>query len=319
MYHSILVPLDGSPFAEEALPLAISIANRAGASLEVMQVHEAYSLRDAFYSWSPYYPALDEILKEKGLAYLDSITTRLKKTALVPATSALMIGAVGESIIECARGKDADLIVMTTHGRSPLSRFWLGSVADELVRHAPIPILLVRTREFWQDPGPTLKQILVPLDGSVLAERVLEPTLALGTLMGAKYTFVRAVETGLRPSDRPHLGKLKAAGQSEIEKRKAEAQTYLDGVAGRLRAKALCIQTRIVVGEMAANAVLDVARQNIDLIAIATHGRGGFKRLFLGSVADKIVRGAFTPVLVYRPTASESLRKPCNRQAEACS
>lgn len=91
----------------------------------------------------------------------------------------------------------------------------------------------------------------------------------------------------------------------EVEQRKGEAQTYLDNVAERLRTKGMRIETRVVVGESAAAAVLDAANdQNIDLIAVATHGHGGLKRLLLGSVADKIVRGALTPVLVYRPTAT---------------
>ena len=99
--------------------------------------------------------------------------------------------------------------------------------------------------------------------------------------------------------------KLSAIEQARLEKRRAEAQAYLDGVAERLRAKALRIQTNVVVGESAATAVLDVVRSHkIDLVAMATHGRSGFKRLFLGSVADKIVRGTLTPVLVYRPVTN---------------
>ncbi len=88
-------------------------------------------------------------------------------------------------------------------------------------------------------------------------------------------------------------------------KRRAEAQAYLDGVAERLRAKALRIQTHVAVGASTAAAVLDVARdEKMELIAIAIHGRGAFKRLLLGSVADKVVRGTFTPVLVYRPATN---------------
>ena len=100
----------------------------------------------------------------------------------------------------------------------------------------------------------------------------------------------------------PVVPELQAAEQPRLEKRKAEAQAYLDGAAERLRAEGFRIQTHVVVAESAAVAVLDMARnENIDVIAIATHGRGGFRRWLLGSVADKIVRGTSSPVLVYRP------------------
>jgi nucleotide-binding universal stress UspA family protein len=307
MYRSILVPLDGSKFAEQALPLALSIANRSGARLEVVQVHVLYALQQPECSWLPFDPTEDAIFKDQEQAYLDAIVKRLQKTASVPVSAALANGVIVEGILERARTKAADLIVMTTHGRGPLSRFWLGSVAVEVALNAPAPILVVRPKEDSPDPGPapTLRRILVPLDGSKLAEQVLEPTIALGSLMDAEYTLVRAVEPSLLPDGFPVVAELSAIEQPRLEKLRAEAQAYLAGVAERLRAKGLRMQTHVVVGACMAAAVLDVARdKKMDLIAIAIHGRGGFKRLLFGSVADKIVRGTFTPVLVYRPVAN---------------
>jgi nucleotide-binding universal stress UspA family protein len=306
MYHSILVPLDGSKFAEQALPLAVSIANRAGASLEVVQVHMLYAFQEPECSWLPFDPAEDAVFKKHEQAYLDAVVGRLQKTASVPVTSALTRGLIVDGILERAHTKAADLIVMTTHGRGTASRFWLGSVALDVVLNAPAPILLVHPQEAAAAPRPepTLRRILVPLDGSKLAERVLEPTVALGSLMDAEYTFIRAVQASLLPDGFPVAVELSAIEQPLLEQQRTEAQAYLDGVAERLRANALRIETRVVVGESAAAAVLDVARdKKMELIAIATHGRSGLQRLLLGSVADKIVRGTFTPVLVYRPMA----------------
>ena len=162
MYHSILVPLDGSQFAEQALPPALSIANRAGATLEVVQVHVLYAFQEPACSWSPFDPTEDALFKEHEQAYLDAVVRRLEKTASVPVTSALMGGLIVDGILERARTKPADLIVMTTHGRGRISRFWLGSVAVELVRHGPTPILLVRPQENSTDrpPEPTFRRIL---------------------------------------------------------------------------------------------------------------------------------------------------------------
>jgi nucleotide-binding universal stress UspA family protein len=308
MYQSILVPLDGSQFAEQALPLALSIANRAGASLEVVRVHVLYALQEPACSWLPFDPREDAIFKEHERAYLDAVVRRLQRTASVPVTSALADGSTVDGILERARTKAADLIVMTTHGRGPMSRLWLGSVAVELVRHGPAPILLVRPQEdsTAPPPEPTPRRILIPLDGSELAERVLEPATALGSLVDAEYVLIRAVESSSLPVGCPFVAELTAAEQLRLEKRKAEAEAYLDRVAEGLHAKAFRAQTHVVVGESAAAAVLDVVRsQNIDLVAIATHGRSGFKRLILGSVADKIVRGTLTPALVYRPTTAD--------------
>jgi nucleotide-binding universal stress UspA family protein len=118
--------------------------------------------------------------------------------------------------------------------------------------------------------------------------------------------LIRAVESSSLPIGFPVAAELSVAEQPRLEKQKAEAQAYLDRVAARLRAKAFRIQTHVVVSESIATAVLDaVRRQNIDLIATATRGRSGLKRILLGSVADKIVRGTLTPVLVYRPITNE--------------
>ncbi|MGO8751180.1 MAG: universal stress protein [Thermoguttaceae bacterium] len=310
MYHSILVPLDGSQFAEQALPPALSIANRAGATLEVVQVHVLYAFQEPACSWSPFDPTEDALFKEHEQAYLDAVVRRLEKTASVPVTSALMGGLIVDGILERARTKPADLIVMTTHGRGRISRFWLGSVAVELVRHGPTPILLVRPQENSTDrpPEPTFRRILIPLDGSELAEQVLEPAIALGSLGDAEYTLIRAVERSLIPDGFRMAAERNAIEQPRLEKQRAEAQAYLDELAERLRAKALHIRTQVVVGESTAAAVLDVIRrQNIDLVAISTRGRSGFKRLLLGSVADKIVRGTVTPVLVHRPVTNPEI------------
>ncbi len=147
MFHSILVPLDGSKFAEQALPLALSIANRAGASVEVVLVHVLYALQQPECSWLPFDPTEDAIFKAHEQAYLDAVVKRLQKNASVPVAGALACGVIVDGILERARSKAADLIVMTTHGRGSLSRFWLGSVALEVVLEATAPVLLVHPHE----------------------------------------------------------------------------------------------------------------------------------------------------------------------------
>jgi nucleotide-binding universal stress UspA family protein len=193
---------------------------------------------------------------------------------------------------------------MTTHGRGPFSRFWLGSVADGLIRRAPAPLIVVRPPDENrnQSPGPNWqpRHILVALDGSTFAETVLPRTVELAKLLNADLTFVRVVEpnpvlmpSGLEPQ--PII-----LDSALLEELKTQARTYLEGIADRLRKDGLKVTCRILVADRVAPTILEEARE-FDLIAVATHGRHGITRMLLGSVTDKIVRGASGPVLVIPP------------------
>ncbi len=311
MLRSILVPLDGSPFGEQALPLALSIARRAGAVLQLVHVHrpvvEAYT-EDLSLKHS-----LDLSIKKNESAYLDLLADRLEAVDAVPVTQVLLQGDVAASLRTMANGTGVDLIVMTTHGRGGLDRLWLGSVADELVREVPAPLLLVRPKKGEADfeADPVLKHILLPLDGSALAEQMLKPAVALGSVMDADYTLLRAIQLpalmgyhweghGVGEPAQSVLGEMDRQGN----RLRQEARDYLDRVAGDLRARSLSVQTRVVVERQPAAAILDEsAGSAFDLIALETHGRRGLSRLVLGSVADKVIRGAALPVLVHRPVS----------------
>jgi nucleotide-binding universal stress UspA family protein len=124
MLRSILVPLDGSEFAENAIPPALNIATRARAHLELLRVHELYALHDSHTCWSPYEPAEDAQYRAEEQACLDRTVERLQTTTSVPVISALVNGVIEDAILNQARTRLPDLIVMATHGRSPLSRLW---------------------------------------------------------------------------------------------------------------------------------------------------------------------------------------------------
>jgi nucleotide-binding universal stress UspA family protein len=206
---------------------------------------------------------------------------------------------------------------MATRGRGPLGRFWLGSVADRLVRQASIPIVLVQPKDVAPDLviEPMIRRVLIPLDGSELAEQILEPALALGQAIPAEYTLLRVVKQMTPASYDPANKRVSGLRESHMKQLQeldrqhwTEAQEYLERAAERLRARSLTVQTRVVAHEQPAAAILDDAQQHpVDLIALATHGRGGLKRLLLGSVADKVLRGATIPVLVYRPVDKSAL------------
>jgi nucleotide-binding universal stress UspA family protein len=310
MYRSVLVPLDGSGFGEQALPLALTIACRAGATLELVHVH---SPLPAVYADSPvvFDDSLDLHLKRHQQDYLDGIVKRLASVSSVPVRSVLLEGEIGATLRATAESTGVDLVVMTTHGRGPLGRFWLGSVADILVRELSMPLLFVRPGEAAADFAKevVLQHVLLPLDGTVLAEQMLEPAVALGSLMDADYTLLRVIKpillvdySPVGVAVAPEVYSLSLSVEKVQQQLHQEATDYLERVAERLRARSLRVQTRVAVEQQPAVAILHQAvAPAIDVVALETHGRRGLARLLLGSVADKVLRGASVPVLVHRP------------------
>jgi nucleotide-binding universal stress UspA family protein len=303
--NAILVPLDGSQFAEHALPRALMIAQQNNATIHLVHVHvpntQAYAL-----DISPIFDdALDRPSRENERAYLAGLAQRITARWNIPVTQMLLEGAPVATLYDYARKIAADLVVMTTHGHNTLARLWLGSVADALVRHAPTPVLLVRPYEeatdFLQlDREQPFKHVLIPLDGSRLAETVIAHAVALAGSMDIEYTLLQAIEPVL-------ITYLPIASGAEVDDQafalwQAEARDYLERMAKRV-STTRPVQTQVVVANPA-SAILSYARQHgIDLIAMATHGRSGISRMLLGSVADKVVRGTHISVLLHRPSA----------------
>lgn len=317
MFRLIQVPLDGSSFAEHALPLAVGLAQRDGAGIQVVRVHvpsvEIYLTRHEYLSRrGSLFDNLDRELLKHAREHVDAVATSLAEDTGVRATPVLLKGPVPEMIAQHASSSEADLLIMTTQGRGPLARFWFGSVANSLVRLSPIPILFVRPQEKTPDVAqpPTIRHVLIPLDGSNLAEQALDPALSLGDAEQVEFTLLRVVpavipavndpvrgreNTGLRTSWHEQLHDL----MRELE---AEAQDYLERLAERWRANSLKVHTQVIAHEQPASAILDTALSlGADAIAMTTRGQGGLKRLLLGSVADKVIRGATRPVLICPP------------------
>jgi nucleotide-binding universal stress UspA family protein len=308
MLRSILVPLDGSPLGEHALPLALALARRASSRLQLAHVHQ--TIPPVTVAGLVVFDQQEARFRQEELAYLNGVVQRLTAVAPVTAEGVLLDGEVARAIQDRAVQTGTDLVVMSTHGRGALSRFWLGSVADELVRRLSLPLLLVRPQE-----GPIdltaecrIRHILLPLDGTPLAEQVLETARMLGGLCGARFTLLRVVQPALRPGFLGEGSTPEGLHDSPLQdlrlhqrKSEEEAQAYLDGVALPMRQQGVSVETRVRIEEQPALGILGEAEASkADLIALETHGRRGLSRLILGSVADKVVRGTTLPVLLHR-------------------
>jgi nucleotide-binding universal stress UspA family protein len=313
MFRTILTPLDGSTFGEWALPMALGIARRSVASLRLLHVvpppATLYSENALFIEDSDLESYVREHQRSASLYYLGAVAKRLKGLPSPGAAQVVVEGEVRDAIRAQADLGRADLVVMTTHGRGAFGRLWLGSVADELARTLSMPVLLVRPKEGVPDleHPADLKRILVALDGSPLAEQVLAPAVEIGRLAGAEIVLLRVVRPPLLPEYALEGGFSPiTAGLEKLEaeqKKQCEAaETYLEATAAPLRAGSLPVRTRVVVEDQPAVAILQEAQKgDADLIALATHGRRGLSRFFLGSIADKVVRGGRLPVLLVRP------------------
>lgn len=310
MYTSIVVPLDGSEFGKRALPVACALARRSDAALHLVHVHE----RVVFSGNAPMYDTrLDNETRQRMRADLTEVAAQLARETSVSADATFLDGSIVPMMQRYLEDHRPDLVVMTTHGRGGLSRAWLGSVADGLVRHAAVPVLIVRAEAEWptEPVEPLFRRILVPLDGSAMAEDVLDHVVLLGTPDATVYTLLTVVVPlqFIAPPGYPYPEYAALADGPEIQSRRAMALTHLEASAEALRESGMIVETRVAVHYQPAQGILDAAEEwHADLIAVSTHGRGGVKRVLLGSVADKVMRGASVPVLVHRPdrTSSES-------------
>ena len=224
--------------------------------------------------------------------------------------TALLEGDVAESIRKRTAEVGADLVVMSTHGYGPFTRFWLGSTADELVRGplaAPLVVVRPQEGELVLNAPPPLARVLLPLDGSKLAEQMVEPAARMAQTAGARLMLLRVIKP-LLPTAVPVEGQtfghmvegLLTQTEQLQEKIRTEAQDYLTGIAEPLRGRGSRVDVFVEADEVPTAAILRHTHPD-DVVALATHGYRGLSRLFLGSVADKVVRAAHVPVMVWRP------------------
>jgi nucleotide-binding universal stress UspA family protein len=305
MFRNILVPFDGSALAERSLPWALAISEKSGATIQLVQAHAPVTEHSDGASL-PTVRQIDAKLREHERTQLEELASKMRAASTAKVTVSFVEGPVTDCLQEISAEKRIDLVVMTTHGRGPLSRFWLGSVADALVRRLSVPMLLIHAQEGATDLAAraTIRRILIGLDGSSTAEHILAPALDLADLTKAEVTLLRVIEPFLVVPDYPFLGSGTAAYDPNIiSELQSQARAYLEEVAARLCKGDRRIDTRVILYQPVAQAILDEAR-DFSLIAVATHGRAGLARFLLGSVADKVVRGASIPVLVQRPITS---------------
>jgi nucleotide-binding universal stress UspA family protein len=302
---AIVVPLDGSALAEQVLPSVRMLAPIFDAKVKLLQVvleMDQYYLAMDFELSGPLAaqrgqrPTSWDLLRQSAESYLERQAAQLR-AAGVETSYEVQLGAPAEVIVEVAEREQAALIAMATHGYSGIKRWALGSVTDKVVHAAKAPVSVVRGLEHPPAGERSLKRILVPLDGSALARQALPLAVKLAASTHAELILLTVHAPRLGDSldgisPYPHSDELLAA-----------LRDRLLGELGDLD-KELPEQvwvTPVAAEGFPAEAIIDeAARRRADLIVMATHGYSGVKRWALGSVADKVLHAATTPLLLVR-------------------
>jgi nucleotide-binding universal stress UspA family protein len=285
MYSKILVPLDGSPLAEQILPYVRLLAVADNIPVELLWVN------DVEIAQSP---------PRSGKEYLRQATTKYLP-AVKRIDSIEADGKPAQEIVRRAAAEPSSLIAMATHGMSGMRRWLIGSVASKVAQLANNPLLLVRPTEN-ADPAAAidLNTTFVPLDGSGLAEKALPHAVALAKRLKLAVQLLRVYTL---PGDAYIVADgVIAQGAAQFrEVMHKEAESYLEGKVESLRAEGLDHVIGTAIEGDAASEIIDLAAKTANsLIVMSTHGRSGIGRWLLGSVADKAIQHSRAPVLLIR-------------------
>ncbi|MDW8325609.1 MAG: universal stress protein [Anaerolineales bacterium] len=301
MFKRILVPLDGSALSERALAPALKIGELEGSRVTLVrapvvdlmlvptvELYGNYSLRGMEHAV--------ERARREAHEYLSA----MQKAHARPNLELETVVAEGDpagAILSTATARKSDLIVMSTHGYSGVTRWIMGSVTERVLSGAPCPVLVIRSENMP-------KRMLIPLDGSDLSEKALEPALEVATAFDAQVTLLQCVKR--IPSW--HMEELESVehglGLRASDEMMEQARAYLQGVAEKYSTANRPIQV-VVRYEPAATAILEYAEANsIDMVAMATHGRTGMQKWLYGSVTEKVLRNSHGfAMLVVRPAS----------------
>jgi nucleotide-binding universal stress UspA family protein len=292
----LLVPVDGSPLGEHAIPLALHVAGLSGAQIDLVYVH--LTLDPPFHgSRKRLYDAYDAMLKRPKEEYLSELGARISRITSVPVNERVVDGRNVLGVLR-EHAEAADLAVISTRARRSLGRLTLGSVAARLVQETTTPLLLVRGSNNHVDLAApqSLRHALASLDGTPGSEAILKPLAALGRLDVDEMTLLRVLPI---PRYSSVLRTCFAVTEHAAEQHDA-AMLDLLRLADGMRRRVSHINAEAVFSDNspAQEILLQAGARQVDLIAVATHRRTGVRRLLGGGVADALVRKAKAPVLV---------------------
>jgi nucleotide-binding universal stress UspA family protein len=302
LYEKILVPFDGSELAQIALPYAEKLAKTLGSQLILIYITESDA--DRYHHMHQFYlQQMAEAIKRDAESFQDK-----QGVGTIRVDSVMAVGDPAEEIVEYAGKQDIGLIIMSTHGRSGIKRWAMGSVADKVLRAAKQPIALIRAKGARPDilgERTILSKILVALDGSKEGEAVIPYIEELASKLPAEVVLLQVIAPNyhIYAAGGPEYG---VYAEQQIESMKKFARDYLEEIITGLKQREVTAKAEIMLGT-AAETIINFADQtNASLVAMTTHGRSGVSRWAIGSVAERVLRAGNTPVLLVRPPGAST-------------
>lgn len=299
MVDSILVPLDGSRLAECVLPHAVAVGRALGARITLLHVMQSGRSRSTD-------PVGWHVRKAEAQAYLKQIAGRLGKIGL-SVDDALLEGQAAERVVEFAHEEKADLIVISSHGRSGLSKWNISSVVQKIILRAYKSTMIVRAYQPQEKDlgGVHYRRLLLPLDGSQRAECVLPLGVALAHSYESQLLLARVVRKPEFPHRIPLTREEIELRDQVVERNRREASQHLEELHLRLKGNA---ETRLLVSDDAAAALHQLVRdEGIDLVLLSAHGYTGAPRWPYGSMALNFIAFGTTPLLMVQDLSEEEV------------
>ena len=294
--NRVVYATDFSPCSENAFPIAVQMAARHGAALHML--HAVVLHADDPHDPAHHFPEPDELYERLRSTAEERMASRAEDGGMPDAevVQAQVRGiAPAPVILEYAQELDADLIVLGTHGRRGLRHLLLGSVAEEVVRLADRPVLVVR--EDCAASG-SFERILVPLDYSKSSDSALAYAKQIGATEGAELHLLHVLEVGAYPD---FYFPVQAAQMFDMPELKRRALDNLNDRLQRVEGPDVEAQVHVELGHPAQTIVDRAESLGADLTVIASHGRTGLERALLGGVAEAVVRGSKSPVMIVKP------------------
>jgi nucleotide-binding universal stress UspA family protein len=289
----ILVPLDGSELSEGALPYAKALADALGAQLTLLCVWDG-SERDL----AETFPSLAVDIDAKAHEHYNDYLKQVKERFALDADAVVREGDPGAVILSMAEELGARIIAIGTHGRSGVGRWFAGSTATHVLRHANTPLLAVGP-EVLQHPRGSVsyKHLMTPLDGTPLSEQALPVATKLASALGARLSLVRCVQWAVQAYPYTLPSTYVPQVDDELEK---GAKAYLRRQEEAVKGQGVEVSAFVVRGPIAQGLFEFIDKESVDLVIMTTHARGGLARVALGSVADRMLQ-ANAPSLLIRP------------------
>lgn len=297
MFKRILVPLDGSKFAEHGLPYAGMLAKRHPVLVTLLRVVEPTSYRTVAASLGIPADQAKASMEAYAQEYLEKAAVSFREQG-IPVLTKVLEGGSASCIVDEGSTEPGTLIVMSTHGRSGISRWVFGSITNKVIQTTTNPLLIVRSTDApIGETDLAIKRVMVPLDGSRLAEQVLPWAEGLAKRMEAEVELFRVFE----PIPPEAADILRGILPHDINVQlKAQARDYLEEIAVRMRKSGLSVRSTESEGDPVSRILESVEGQRDALVAMSTHGRSGITRWVLGSITDKVLHSAVNPLLIVR-------------------